>query len=122
MKKVISIVLLSAVLLNVFSKGIILIQYQWNKSYISQNLCENKAVKSMKCEGKCPLKKQLEKDAKQEQSSSRNALKEKMDVQFYSSIVSILPISFPTNLQVNQFAYSFSMGTSLADSIFHPPA
>ena len=47
------------------------IEYEINKKYIAEVLCENKDKPKMKCNGKCHLKKQLKKanDEPVEQSS-----------------------------------------------------
>jgi uncharacterized iron-regulated protein len=37
------------------------VNYEVNKDYISKVLCENKEKKAMHCEGKCHLKKELDK-------------------------------------------------------------
>ena len=39
------------------------IDYAFNKDYIAKNLCENKEKPKLKCEGKCHLKKEVEKIA-----------------------------------------------------------
>ena len=39
------------------------IDYAFNKDYIAENLCENKEKPKLKCEGKCHLKKEVEKIA-----------------------------------------------------------
>jgi hypothetical protein len=61
----------------------IVVNYELNKEYISKNLCENKAKPMMHCNGKCHLRKQLQKEDKKENSPSNN-IKEKFEIQFFS--------------------------------------
>jgi len=54
-------------LLSSFSKGWIVLSFNINRSYISQNLCENKNNPvAPHCKGKCYLNKQLDEDSKKD--------------------------------------------------------
>ncbi len=75
----------------------------------------------MKCEGKCHLRKQLEKDAKQEQSSSRNVIKEKMDIQFSAALTGF-EWNITLDMKKPETKYSFPISIVGLPSIFHPPA
>ncbi len=41
------------------SNSVVWLLYEFNKDYITQELCENKDKPKLKCEGKCHLAKQL---------------------------------------------------------------
>jgi hypothetical protein len=68
-------VLISVLLLSQFNSSLILLNYQLNKEYIAQNLCENKDKPEMNCCGKCVVNKQLEKET--QQKNKMNFTKEK---------------------------------------------
>lgn len=70
-------------LLQVSTKFTIVVNYALNKEYIAKTYCENKARPKMHCNGKCHLKKQLEKQEKKEKPT--NTSKEKFEVQFFSN-------------------------------------
>ena len=59
-----SLGVLCLILLWLFPLGMrisLMMHYRLNKTYISQNLCENRNKPEMKCDGKCYLKKRLKK-------------------------------------------------------------
>lgn len=61
MLRIASIVLLFAVLQTVAGKTVVWVWFKANEAYVAQNLCENKAKPTKKCNGKCYLAKQLKK-------------------------------------------------------------
>lgn len=108
-------------MLHTFRGAFILVNYEINKDYISHNLCENKDKPQMHCEGKCHLRKQLEKEKQQEQTPPFQNLKDKNEVQLFCQKESnfFLPI---TNLSEQLFSpYQFPGTKSVSVSIFHPP-
>jgi hypothetical protein len=60
---------------------LVLVGFQLNRIYIIQNLCENRFVPEKKCQGSCHLKKELDKQQKN-QSSSESRLQEVMEVNY----------------------------------------
>jgi hypothetical protein len=120
MKKIAVIFVLIALLVQTFSRFVIIANYELNKDYISKVLCENRNKPMMHCNGKCQLKKQLDKEEKQEQSPT-NPLKEKNEVQFFQNSKSAFPYlssSFLTDRI--SFSNSYISDKHLL-SIFHPP-
>lgn len=75
----------------------------------------------MKCDGKCHLKKQLEKQDEQEQKLPVNLKEMSETVLFLSSHPIISPLVALQPLKVHYAPYSFPMTNGLAHSIFHPP-
>lgn len=76
-KKPIALLLIFAMLAQVFSKAIIVLSYQANKTYIAQNLCENRKNPGLHCAGKCQLKKKLEKDKQEDRKNlEKKSIKE----------------------------------------------
>lgn len=119
LKSIISILLCTVFLLQPVSKLLIVIDYELNKVSITQNFCENKSKPKMHCNGKCHLKKQLDKEDKKEQSLP-DPSKEKSEVQFHSTVV--ISELVVTSIEITpHFTYSFSYPDAPAFAIFHPP-
>lgn len=59
MKSVLALMLTGAFLFQIGVKTGVWGWYQWNKSYISQVLCENRGMPELKCDGKCVLAQKL---------------------------------------------------------------
>lgn len=74
----------------------------------------------MNCNGKCHLKKQLEKEDKK-QDSSPSSLKEKSEIQFYSTPHSIA-LHVTVHPVVPHFTYLFFYSETPIQSVFHPPS
>jgi hypothetical protein len=103
------------------SKLWVVANYVLNKEYISKNLCVNKAKPKMHCNGKCHLKKQLEKEDKKENSGTTSS-KEKFEIQFCSPTKPLLQPKqqLAKNTQYHS-RYLFSFSELHLLSIFHPP-
>ncbi|WP_147323409.1 hypothetical protein [Chitinophaga silvatica] len=105
-------------LLQNFSKSVIVLQYWANETYIANNLCENRDKPQLHCNGKCHLKKELEKDTQQEKSNSNS--KEKFEVMFVENVPVFESISFEEH--TTKFAgYQDPIFIIPVFSIFHPP-
>lgn len=76
-------VLIAVFLLQVLTKFSIVVNYALNKEYITKTFCENKEKPQMHCNGKCHLKKQLEKQDKKEKPVQSS--KEKFEIQFIAN-------------------------------------
>jgi hypothetical protein len=74
----------------------------------------------MHCNGKCHLKKQLEKEDRNQQTPGSSGLKDKNEVQFISNPVVFRFISFPRIVDFNS-SYLVSVNCPPHYSIFHPP-
>jgi hypothetical protein len=120
LKQLFTILAITGILLQTFNSGIILINYQVNKDYISKNLCENKDKPMMHCNGKCHLRKQLAEQAKKDNTSPFQNLKNKFEIQYFSHNKLI---KFPEFVQESEsnFTYSFFIPQVSLNSIFHPP-
>ncbi|MBK9461959.1 MAG: hypothetical protein KA783_04780 [Chitinophagales bacterium] len=122
MKQLLVILLSILILLNPISRTWIVVSYQINQKYIAQNLCENRAKPQMKCNGKCHLKKQLEKANKDEQKTPQN-LTEKVEVLFCSQLGSFhFQAQSPIESQSPPRCFYKQMHSQLyLTDIFHPP-
>ncbi len=107
-------------LLQVFSKQVIFFDYLINQKYIAEVLCENRLVPEKHCNGRCHLKKELEKDSKQQDGSSQK-VKTLSEVLFQngSSIQLILNSIYIRDIY---YSYQFPTPNDRVEAIFRPPA
>ncbi|MGF6846302.1 hypothetical protein QFZ51_001537 [Chitinophaga sp. W3I9] len=105
-------------LLQNFSRSVVFVQFKVNQSYIASVLCENKNKPQMHCNGRCHLKKELDRDAQQDKNN--NTGKDKYEVMFVETLQ-----SFHTTPPVNQLVftsyYKAPHPHTLILSVFHPP-
>lgn len=105
--------------MQILSTLLIIVNYELNKSYITQKFCENKNKPKMNCNGKCHLNKQLQKQEKNENAPS-NPIKEKNQIQLYYQ----LKDHGLGNLDSEKNIYAPYLTrkiTSPLSSAFHPP-
>lgn len=72
MKGLVVILLIAGVLVQQFSKTIIVADYIVHRDYIAANLCENRNNPGMHCNGKCHLHKELANDDKRQGSDNKS--------------------------------------------------
>ncbi|UYQ93507.1 hypothetical protein MKQ68_00135 [Chitinophaga horti] len=80
MKYLFTIPLIIGLLMQTFSKELIMVGFKVNQAIIERALCENKSRPELQCHGKCQLKKQLTKEEQQERDG--NSAKSKYEVFF----------------------------------------
>jgi hypothetical protein len=113
------ILLFSLVFQSVQNLGFVAL-YRLNKKFIAEKLCENKSRPQMHCEGKCCLKKQLAKSAREEKDNKSSVVKNdnfvyevvsffNITICYHGSLTSCFP-TIQSNLHCG-FRYD----------IFHPP-
>lgn len=121
MKHVFSILILTGILMQLFGKTIICINYQLNKDYISNVFCENKNSKKLHCNGKCYMKKQLKEEDKKENAPANN-LKEKFELQLFSESKSLSELNFFDTYPCQHISsYVASTSTFHLLEVFRPP-
>lgn len=121
MKKLISISLLVAFCVQIFIQSWIVQYYQLNKEYISEVLCINKNKPAMHCDGKCFLKKELEKQEEQE-SKLPFSIKEKLERElFVENYAHIFNRYFPLALKITFPPYCSVLFPNPSFDILHPP-
>ncbi|HEV7621629.1 MAG TPA: hypothetical protein VGO09_07850 [Flavisolibacter sp.] len=74
LQQVSAILLFFSLLVQSFSRSVVLINFYAHKEYIAQNLCENRDKPMMKCCGKCFLKKKLTSDKNSQQTNDGKQL------------------------------------------------
>lgn len=120
MKTTLTIVLAFLILVQSFTRSFIYLNYEVNKDYISNVLCENKEDIEMHCEGKCHLKKELDKEEKNE-STPAGSNKEKYEIILFNSIKPALTFLFiQASSEQHFFNETINYPLSLS-AIFHPP-
>jgi hypothetical protein len=119
MKQFLNILILFAFLVQLSGKVFIYASFQYNKDYISSTLCENIAIPEMECEGKCFLKKELEKEERQS-SKQNNNLKDKTETYFCegANIVSFQSYLMPKMPSVSNIP---NLPKGFSEAIYHPP-
>jgi hypothetical protein len=121
LKRVFLILTLVAILLQSFSKGVILLGFKINRSFIAQSLCVKKDEANNCCKGSCQLTKQLKEDDHKDDKNTAQNTKDSNEIQlFCETLYSLIPVSVTTGNPVSH--YSFALTNPETDSIFHPPS
>ena len=118
-RRIFSFFLILVTLFQVMGKSMVYVEYAFNIRFISEQLCINKAKPGMHCQGRCYLKKQMD---KQEQSN-RAATSDKgaVDLQWFVEGNSD-QLTPPGTRHFHQFEYRDTVSFFLARAVFHPPA
>lgn len=99
----------------------IYVDFQLNREYIANNLCENREVPETACGGTCFLTKQLknahENDHQEEQPATRNINFENLLLNKFQFTL----LSPPVVLKTVSTPYQPSGSSVQLDGIFHPP-
>ena len=105
---------------------VVYLDFELNKEYIIQNLCENRFKPDLNCNGKCYLVKQLHKvaedkatkEAERQEQSFKKLLEETFNHEnfvFSQTFESVI-----LTIQ-NNFSYKTSHYSTLTTTLFHPP-
>ena len=121
MRKIASLFLLTCYSLALLQFYFPILKYNANKGYIANVLCENKSKPSLHCDGKCYLKKELQKSAKEQNNKNSTSAAFSVELNFVSSNSIVLPephsIVLHYGIAIGHSAYAHSF----APAIFHPP-
>ncbi len=120
LRKLLILLLCFAVFIHSGSKLIVFGSYLLNKDYIKEVLCINKEKASMDCEGKCHLKKELEKDNGQDKSNPK-PFDVKTEFAGFKHNVADFSFSDFVNGVSHNTPYNFSFSSTPDFGIFHPP-
>jgi hypothetical protein len=120
--RLISILLMLSLSCQSLVKLGILTWYEINKEYVASNLCENRNKPQLHCNGKCYLKKQLNKannnsDTHKSVSTERTDLLECVLPESFS-LPHLFKFSQPVALALYCNGYSYAF----ASFVFHPPS
>lgn len=97
--------------------------YQANKDYVAKELCVNKDKPQMHCNGKCYLKKQLQKVDKEQSGDKEQPVKsQKSELPVFIVTEGQLIPYISTSSEVKKHSkYIALKGVDPLRSIFHPP-
>ena len=121
MKYISASILLIAFLVQTGSRYLVMLDFELNQDYIAKNLCENRNKPCCHCNGKCYLKKQLNK-ADKETSNGTTSQKNQEDVLFFAEEKNTVNLPFTEAIITNHFPRNYSFAhQNLYVSVFHPP-
>ena len=123
MKQGLTKLLALLIFLQPFSKVWIHISFKINQDKIAKTLCVKKEIENNTCQGKCHLKKQLEKADEEEQKQAPTNTKEKVEVLYCQNQTpfDFLKVTvFYENQTLNNYDFDF-YSTSFITDIFRPP-
>ena len=94
-----------------------------NQDFIAKTICVKKELKKNTCQGKCHLKKQLDKLNKEEKKQAPSAAKDKYEVLYSHLVIPFNFLKYPEiYLSKLNSAYNNSFHTiSFITDIFRPP-
>jgi hypothetical protein len=123
LKQVTTILLALLIFLQPFSKIWIVVSFKINQESIAKTLCVKKEIKGNTCQGKCHLKKQLDKADEEEQKQTPTAQKDKYEVLFchFTKSNDFLKYTDIYQCKLNStYENSFHTSSFITD-IFRPP-
>jgi len=122
LKQVKIILLVLLIFLQPFSKIWIFVSFKINQENIAKTLCVKKEVKNNTCQGKCHLKKQLDK-AEEEQKQVPTNTKEKVESLYCHNQLLfdfLKQTVFDEKQSLNRYSTDFFISYFITD-IFRPP-
>ena len=119
MKGICILFLMILILLQSFSKLVIIAEYQINREYIASKLCINRNIPKMHCNGKCQMMKKLSEEEKNNAPVPAAKTQEPCIVQNID--VPCLAAFIPDAVE-NTSHYQKSCSFMPPSSVFHPPA
>ena len=119
--KLMAITIVCALLLQTFSKNIIISSYYINTSnYLKA--CINKAKPQLKCNGKCQMSKKLLEDSDEESTQNSNNIKLKLLDLSSKSFFATVPIFVALKQKATKFLFKNDNRLfQIPIDIFHPP-
>jgi hypothetical protein len=117
-----SYLLISLVLLQTFSREVLVVDFTLNRATITARFCVNKARPQLHCDGKCYFAKKL-KQQEERENKAPNPLKEQLEMLpvAFQTLVPAAPIrwaSTPVGYGPYQSAW---VPTNAMQGVFHPP-
>lgn len=121
MNRIFIISLLAILLLQTFSKVLLVVDYQANKEYIMEFLCINRDKPELACEGKCHLTKNLKEQEQTEKQGGDQTLAKEVQVNLFCQ--TCFSCDFTLFVSKSTAIPSFVTGHTLTPSFafFHPP-
>ena len=121
MKLVVVPILLLLLMTQAFSKWAYVLQYNLNKDYIANVLCENKEKVELKCKGKCQLAKKLAADEGRQEGGQ--TIKINLPESLFLSAHKTFDFAFKKDREGLQHpALYIILQSASLNAVFHPPA
>lgn len=118
-RSITAIVLIFSVTLANFTKLFIYAGFELNQTYIVTELCENRDVPEMNCNGQCYLSKKLKQAEEKEKQQERASQKYHFQEAFLTEKVLIkTPVQFVNTFSTEEVAFLLPQPSFV---IFHPP-
>lgn len=125
-KRSLAVFLLLLTSVRILVVPVVYLDFELNKEYIIQNLCENRFKPELKCNGKCYLAKQLHKiaedkaskEADRQEQSFKKLLEETFHHENFVFTQTFRSVSYVVQ---NNFFYQMSHYSTLISSLFRPP-
>jgi hypothetical protein len=109
------------ILVKMMAMPISLMEYSLNKTFIAENLCENRTKSEMHCAGKCYLCKKLAKSNDSQDTQNQKGVSKITNVDYCESFHKLNFKLSDLDLQHNTFIRSSGIPDRRAKVIFHPP-
>lgn len=122
MKAFFSYLLISLVLLQTFSREVLVVDFTLNRATITARFCVNKARPQLHCDGKCYFAKKL-KQQEERENRAPNPLKEHVEMLpvTFQSLVPVAPMCW-TGAPLGYGPYQSAwVPTNATQGVFHPP-
>ena len=120
MKRLATYLFFITLLVHTFSQIVIVGQFLISKDFIAAELCENKDVPEMECNGKCYLKKELKKD--EERKSDEKITKVEVLLFCEFKIIELDPVpEFQIEKSEDSKYLKRPLSSGYDMDIFHPP-
>ena len=123
MMRLLALFLAALMLLQTFSREVIIVDYQVHKARITELFCVNKDKPQLKCNGKCHLAKQLRKASDTESKApGAGFAKVKYEVVVPFQLRVATPVRVPLSAQRYAPSAAAQYAFSPVHGVFHPPA
>jgi hypothetical protein len=119
-KQLIAIFFLAGLLFQNLSRFLIVADYNLNKTYITNNFCENKDKPAMHCNGKCYLSKKLMEEEKQQAPGSQKTIPE-IQLFFINAPGTEIASRQGDEINATYGRHHLALTASYSRNIFRPP-
>jgi hypothetical protein len=123
LKKIVSIILLFALMITITASYWVFIGFSLNQRYISTVICENKSRPEMHCNGKCYLMKKLKQAEENENRGGSNKISKVLELESVipAKLIQSDNILFESIKRTVNTFYISSYDKEFIVSFFHPP-
>ena len=123
-RQLLTYTLILSLLLQLFSREVIVMSFQLNRDYIAKTLCENRSRPALRCNGKCYLAKRLKaQQAREDQETTERVQNLPVIALFCADLFSFAFAAEPTHAVVSagMWAYQPLVYAAPLYPIFQPP-